>query len=176
MLQLLTHDPKPKYETFYEQNYKRVLYYVRNKIDNMEDAEDLVAEVFLYCYTHYDEYTPDKSSITTWLYMIVNSRIKNYYRDHKSHVDLDSLSGILPDDRVDLDAGVYIEQLHTSLMAAIKKLPERQQKIVMLRYFEEKTNDEIARIMNLTPVNVRVLLSRSLDTLEKYCGSILEGV
>lgn len=176
MLQLISHNPKPKYETFYEENYKRVLFYIQKKIDNIEDAEDLASEVFLYCFTHYEEYNPDKSSIITWLYMIVNSRIKNYYRDHKIHVDLDSLSGLLQDESIDLDSGIFIEQLHNSLMKAIYKLPERQQNIVLMRYFEEKSSDEIAKIMNLSPGNVRVLLSRALDTLERYCGRILEGV
>lgn len=176
MLQLISHNPKPKYETFYEENYKRVLFYIQKKIDNMEDAEDLASEIFLYCFTHYEEYDPDKSSIITWLYMIVNSRIKNYYRDHKMHVDLDSMSGFLQDESIDLDSGIFIEQLHNSLMTAIHKLPERQQNIVLMRYFEEKSSDEIAKIMNLSPGNVRVLLSRALDTLERYCGRILEGV
>ena len=142
----------------------------------MEDAEDLASDIFLYCFTHYEEYNPDKSSIITWLYMIVNSRIKNYYRDHKIHIDLDSMSGFLQDESIDLDSGIFIEQLHNSLMTAIYKLPERQQNIVLMRYFEEKSSDEIAKIMNLSPGNVRVLLSRSLDTLERYCGRILEGV
>lgn len=176
MLQLISHNPKPKYESFYEENYKRVFFYIQKKIDNIEDAEDLASEVFLYCFTHYEEYNPDKSSIITWLYMIVNSRIKNYYRDHKIHVDLDSMSGFLQDESIDLDSGIFIEQLHNSLMTAIHKLPERQQNIVLMRYFEEKSSDEIAKIMNLSPGNVRVLLSRALDTLERYCGRILEGV
>lgn len=176
MLQLISHNPKPKYETFYEENYKRVLFYIQKKIGNSEDAEDLASEIFLYCFTHYEAYDPDKSSIISWLYMIVNSRIKNYYRDHIIHVDLDSMSGLLPDESIDLDSGLFIEQLHNSLMKAIYKLPERQQKIVLMRYFEEKSSDEIAKIMNLSPGNVRVLLSRALDALERYCGSILKGV
>ena len=88
MLQLLPKNQKPDYDDFYKDNYNRVVNYVKNKINNYEDAEDLASEVFLYCYSHYEEYDSEKSGITTWLYLIVNSRIKNYYRDHISNADI----------------------------------------------------------------------------------------
>ena len=165
MLKLLPKTDKPSYEDFYSSNYSRVLYYVRNKISNTEDAEDLASEVFLYCYSHYDDYDPDKSSITTWLYMIVNSRVKNYYRDHVAPVDFETVAGVMQDHSIDLDEGVYIEQLHAALMKAIQSLPERQQKIIMMRYFQNLSHDEIAKKLGLTPGNVRVLRSRALDKL-----------
>ena len=73
----------------------------------------------------------------------------------------------MQDQSIDLDEGVYLEQLHTALMKAIKSLPERQQKIVMLRYFENCSSEEIADRLNISPGNVRVLLSRALDKLSK---------
>lgn len=165
MLTLLPKRQVPPYEEFYTQNYSRVLYYVRGKISSAEDAEDLTSEVFLYCYSHYDDYDPDKSSLTTWLYLIVNSRVKNYYRDHVSFADYESVSETLQDHSIDLDEGVYLEQLHAALMDAIGQLPERQQTIVKMRYFENRSGEEIAQCLGITPGNVRVLLSRALNKL-----------
>jgi RNA polymerase sigma-70 factor (ECF subfamily) len=159
MLQLLPKKQIPSYEEFYEDNYTRVLHYVKNKINAVEDAEDLTSEVFVYCYNHYSDYDPDKSSITTWLYLIVNSRIKNYYRDHVSFADYDAVCNTIEDTNVDMDQGVYLEQLHDTIMKAIKTLPERQQKIIYMSYFQNMQSDEIARVLNITPGNVRVLLS-----------------
>lgn len=168
MLKLLPKKEKPDYEDFYSDNYSRVLYYVKNKINSAEDAEDLVSEVFMYCYSHYDDYDPEKSSIKTWLYLIVNSRIKNFYRDHNvTYVDYEVVSETMQDQSIDLDEGVYLEQLHGALMKAIKSLPERQQKIVMMRYFENCSSEEIAARLGTSPGNVRVLLSRALDKLSK---------
>ena len=166
MLKFLPKTEKPDYEDFYRDNYGRVTYYVKNKINSEEDALDLTSEVFMYCYTHYDDYDPEKSSITTWLYLIVNSRIKNYYRDHNiTYVDYEVVSQTMQDEKIDLDEGIYLEQLHGALMKAIASLPERQQKIVMMRYFENRSSEEIAQKLNLSPVNVRVLLSRALNKL-----------
>lgn len=167
MINFITKKNKPDYEDFYRENYDRVLYYVKNRINNFEDAEDLVGEVFLYCYSHYDDYDPEKSSVTTWLYLIVNSRVKNYYRDHVTYAEYESVSEVMQDESIDLDAGVYLEQLHSFLMKAIKKLPDRQQKIIMMRYFQNYSASEIAVRLNISPGNVRVLLFRAIDKLEK---------
>lgn len=165
MLTILPKNPIPPYEEFYADNYKRVLHYLRNKIASNEDAEDLASDVFVYCYSHYDTYDPQKSSLTTWLYLIVNSRLKNYYRDHVTYADFETVAETMQDQNIDLDEGIYLEQLHGALMRAIKTLPERQQKIVMMRYFQNCSANEIAERLRISPGNVRVLLSRALDKL-----------
>ena len=97
MIQFVPATSKPSYEEFYSANFQRVVQYINKKIGNLDDAQDIAGDVFLYCYTHYDGYDPSKSSITTWLYLIVNSRIKNYYRDSKTYVDIDELQKGLAD-------------------------------------------------------------------------------
>lgn len=171
MLQLLPKNQKPDYDDFYKDNYSRVVNYVKNKINNFEDAEDLTSEVFVYCYSHYEDYDPEKSSITTWLYLIVNSRIKNYYRDHVTNADIESVQDVMADESIDMDAGIYLEQLRKVLMNAIKTLPERDQKVIMMTYFENKSGDQIARILGITPGNVRVILHRAIGKLQKMNDS-----
>lgn len=176
MLQLVPKTGKPSFQDFYEDNYSRVVLYIQKKITNHHNAEDLAGEIFLYCYSHYDDYDPDKASLSTWLYMIVNSRIKNYYRDAREHVDLDAVSPFLPDENSEMENAIYLEQASAQLHRAISRLPLRQQQIVKLYYFEERSSVEIAKIMGLTAVNVRVQLSRALDKLEIMCSDIMEGV
>lgn len=165
MLKMLPKKIKPDYESFYADNHDRVLHYVQNKRANYEDAEDLTSEVFLYCYRNFENYDPEKGSITTWLYLIVNSRLKNHYRDHVSYVDFETISETMHDQGIDLDESVYIEQLHSALMQAIQSLPERQQTIIKMRYFQNCSSDEIGKKLGLSPGNVRVLLSRALNKL-----------
>lgn len=167
---------KPPFSDFYNGHYKQVVNYINKKIGNPHDAEDLASEIFMYCFSHYDSYDPAKSSLSTWLYMIVNCRIKNHYRDSRTYVDLESIVGVLPDETIDMDAPIYLQQLRHQMERALSRLPERQRRIVTMRYFEEKTNGDIAAELGMSQVNVRVQLSRALDALEKMCGDILEGV
>ena len=45
------------------------------------------------------------------------------------------------------------------------KIELLQQTIVKMRYFEDRSGEEIARQLGITPGNVRVLLSRAIDKL-----------
>ena len=54
-----------------------------------------------------------------------------------------------------------------SLREAIKKLPERERRIMVLRYYREKTQSEVARIMGLSQVQISRLEKKSLGVLRK---------
>ena len=156
----------PPFERFYEDNYSKVLGYLAGKTANRSDAEDLAGEVFLYCYDHYADFDPSRSSISTWLFLIVNSRLKNYYRDRTVHADLGELENVLYEESDEMDKAVYLEQLRERIALSLEKLPERQRKIVVMRYFKGMEYAEIARLTDTSPGNVRVILSRALDRME----------
>lgn len=157
----------PSFESFYKENYSKVLFYLVKKMPNKDDAEDLAGEVFLYCYSHYGNFDPSKSSITTWLFLVVNSRLKNYYRDKKEHMDIGVVENYLYDESDDMERAVYLEQLRNRISACLEKLPERQREVVVLRYFKEMEYEDIAARLGVTPGNIRVILSRALDKMEK---------
>jgi len=171
----ITAPEKMPFSEFYEKYYNKALSYAQRKTGHLQNAEDLVSETFLYCYIHYDNYNPTRSALSTWLYLILNSRIQNYFRDQKLTKDISELENQLFDESNLLDAEIYLEQLRSRLEKAITTLPERQQKIVTMRYFQELSSETIAHKLGLSTGNVRVLLSRALSKLEKNCRDLLEG-
>jgi RNA polymerase sigma-B factor len=56
-------------------------------------------------------------------------------------------------------------ELVAGLAPAMRGLPDRERKIVYLRFYEEKTQQEIAAIVGVTQMHVSRLLARSLETL-----------
>lgn len=166
---------KPSFEEVYEKYYSGMFAYIYKKVASREDAEDLTGEVFLYCFDHYDSYEPEKSAVSTWLYLVANSRIKNYYRDKKPNVDISTLENLLSEERDDMEKAVFLQQLRAKLAEALEELPERQQKIIILRYFKERSFEDIASELDITPGYVRVLLSRGLDRLKGEMGDYING-
>lgn len=159
----------PKFEDFYTENYSKVYRYIYKKINSEEDAKDLTGDVFLACYTHYAGYDPAKSSITTWLYVIVNNKLKNYYRDKKSTVPFDEKideNAVLYEDYG--EEIVYLQNCRDMLADAISSLPPKNQMIVILKFFGDKQSNEIAAITNMSPINVRVTLTRALKKIKNY--------
>ncbi len=165
---------KPSFESVYEDYYQAILRYLLKHTGNMQDAEDLAAETFLYCYQHYDSYDPAKSSISTWLYLVAGSRLKNHYRDKKEYIEVSDLAECLFTGEIDMERAAWLEEMRRMLTEKLQRLPERQQRAVFMRFFQEKDFDEIAFALDTTPGNVRVMLSRALDKLEKDLSSIKE--
>lgn len=154
------------FEEFYSTYYSRVLRYLSGKCAQREAAEDLTSQVFLYCYQNYERYDPKKASMASWVYMVANSRLKNYWRDRKSYVDIEEVQDFIPDDGDSLDAAILLDELRDDIADALEKLPERQRIIVVLRYFKGMSALEIGDMLGMSPVNVRVQLSRALDKME----------
>ena len=165
-----------EFEELYQKYYSGAVYYVTGKIGSREDAEDLVSEAFTYCYAHYAEYDAGKSALHTWLYVVINSRLKNYYRDRKVSVDISELENVLPDEMTDMEKSVCLEEIRSTVAQALKELPERERRIVIMKYFMHKTSAEIADELGLSPVNVRVMLSRTLKKLQESCGSLRDYI
>lgn len=174
MLQFIPKSNPVPYETFYRDNHDKIRQYIYGKIGNWQDAEDLTQESFLYAYHHYENYDPEKSSMNTWLYLIVNSRLKNHYRDAKTYVDLDELGEFLPDEGTpDMDECIYLEQMKSALLKALSTLAERERRIVIMSYFEGRTSDEIGQTLGLKAGNVRTIQSRAMNKLSALMKDFL---
>lgn len=165
---------KPPFEAVYEEYYQPLLRYLSKKTGSLQDAEDLTSETFLYCYRTYDSYDPEKSAVSTWLYLAANSRLKNHYRDRREHVEISELENLLPAEETDMERAAYLDQLRAFLAKKLETLPERQQQVIAMRYFQEKEYDEIADALGTTAGNVRVILSRALDRLKKEMPDLKE--
>jgi RNA polymerase sigma-B factor len=57
---------------------------------------------------------------------------------------------------------------------AMRELPERQQRILQLRFNEDMTQSEIADEIGISQMHVSRLLSRALETLKETIGSHTE--
>lgn len=159
--------PEKNIEQLYCEYYMKVYAYIRRKIGNSEDAEDLTQEVFEYCYKRFDLFDATKSSLSTWLFLIVNSRLKNYYRDKRITECIDNYEDLLPSAGNDMDRAIFLEQLKESLMDALNELPERQREVVVCKYFGDMNHGEIAEKLGISEGNSRVLLTRALDKMKK---------
>lgn len=160
---------KQSFEQVYNEYYPRVFRHVRGKISIYHEAEDLTQEIFAACYRNYDKFDPEKASVGTWIYVIMNNRLKNYYRDRKESVSLDDDESFLElAAEGALEESVLLEEQKRMLMDAIAELSERERQIVISMYFKKKTSAETAAELQMTAGNVRVVLNRTLTKIRTY--------
>ncbi len=150
-------------------NYSDSLFqYVAKHTDSKQDAEDIVQEVFLSCHKYKDKFDDAKCGERAWLFILAKNRLKNYYRDKKPAVSLEEQ---VNEPEVDINYAEQVVHMTTcrELTAeALQQLDSRSQKIIVLRFFQGKSYEEIADLMGLTPGNVRVIQSRTLKTMENF--------
>ena len=154
------------YEAFYEQYYPMVVSYLRSKCQSVQDAEDLANESFLYCYNHWKDYDPEKATLKTWVFLIVRSRWKNYLRNHKPVCSLEGLEDIIPGKEI-MDQAVQLQAYRTELAEMLKTIPDRQREAIVLRYFRQWTDEEIAQWMGTSKTNVKVMIHRGIQKMNK---------
>ena len=116
----------------------------------------------------FDAFDPQKASFGTWFYFVLNNKIKNYYRDHKNHEDIDQViyaTELFEDEVV---AAVELSRIRNDLKIALDMLPNMQRRIIILKYFKNKDAAEISKITGLSHSNVRVQLMRALNKVKNY--------
>ena len=163
------------FEEFYEQFHPRIVRYLRGKCATLQDAEDLANECFLYCMQHWKDFDAEKASRKTWLYIIVRCRWKNYAQRHVQLHSIDGFEEILPDKDI-LGQTVWLQTVRNELARLLDELPDMQRTAIVMRYFSESDDQEIAARLGTTTVNVRVLIHRGIKKLNRDFSDYLRMV
>lgn len=133
-----------------------------------EDAEDLMQDIFSNCYRTRESFDSSRCSEQAWIFILAKNRLKNYYRDKKKLLSLDSFE-YEKEDPVDYMAqAVHVMRCREIAAEVIKTLDDRSRQIIVLRFFEEKSHEEIGNILGLSTGNVRVIQGRALKKMEEY--------
>lgn len=157
-----------EFEDIYEVYYKRVYNYISFRINNHQDTEDLVSQVFERVIDKYDTYDNKRSPLEAWLIGIARNTVTDYFRSRQKGFDLAAnlLSLFVPGSRQPEEVMVANED-HAQLIRMLSKLSEKERNIVALKFAAELKNTDIAEMMGLSESNVGVMLFRSLKKLRK---------
>ncbi len=153
------------FEDIYVEYREKVLSYIRSKIGDHNTAEDLTSDVFIKCYKNIHRYDPSKAAVSTWLFTIVNNTLKNYYRDRKGESSLDEMEWMEPSFEEDMDRAMHLEEIRGYLDELLSGLDETRRQIIVMRYYREMKTKDIAEALDMTPGNVRVILTRTMKKL-----------
>lgn len=146
-----------------------------------EVARDLLQETFFQALRSLPNFRGE-SKITTWLHSIAKNVALARYRTDKrqqpleedmlEHVHATSAAATTaPPPYPDPATGAVRAQETSALYAAMGELSDSYREIIRLRDLEEKSTQEAADELGLTPVNVRVRLHRARKALREVLAS-----
>ena len=144
--------------------YARLYPYIYYRVSHTEDAEDLTSEVVLKMVKALRN---QKGSFRAWMYTIARNAVIDFYRKRavRSEVSISGMSRDLPDGSRPVSDQVLT---HERLRSGLRELTEDQRRVVLLKFIEGYTNDEIARIMAKTVGAVKLLQFRAVKALREF--------
>ena len=149
------------FELLFERHNKKIYGFLLRKTFSTQTAADLVQDVFLKIHKSKHLYKADYR-LLPWLFTITNSvfldhtRLKRKMR-FESPSEFSEGFSQLHDDKNSLNIGSLIDAL-----------PESNKVAIQLRYYDDKSFDEIANILGTSSVNVRKIVSRGLKRLKNF--------
>ena len=132
-------------------------------VQTHEEADDLTQETFIKVYKNLKKFEGN-SKMFTWIYRIaVNTGINHLRKEKmKNYLGLDKVDLKADDEKSDMS-----HQTKQVLQLVIKKLPVKQQMVVILRSFQEMNYNDISKIMNISINSAKVNYSHGLKNLKE---------
>jgi RNA polymerase sigma-70 factor (ECF subfamily) len=154
------------YDTHVDAVYRYVLYRVREP----SDAEDLASEVFTRAFANIHRYRWQGKSFLAWLYTIARNAVTDRRRRERPTVDLDDAYGVAEEGPTAHDRAVRGEQVD-ALRGAVKHLTTEQQEVLVLRFVENMSSRQVAKVLGKNEGAIRALQFRALGRLRKLLTS-----
>ncbi|MBU4345056.1 MAG: RNA polymerase sigma factor [Desulfobacteraceae bacterium] len=155
----------------------KILRYIKRLTTaSQEEAEDIIQEVFIKVYRNLNGFN-QKLKFSSWIYRIAHNEIINQYHKTKLRLAITPLN--IEDEENLIDSinntieinGTY-ENLENAekVRKALAELPDKYREILVLRYLEDKTYNEISDILRKPPGTVATQINRAKASFKKIAG------
>jgi RNA polymerase sigma-70 factor (ECF subfamily) len=172
-IQELLH-PKTQNEAFQKllQDYQKPLYHhIRNIVLNHDDADDVLQNTFIKVFQNLKKFKGD-SKLFSWMYRIATNEALTFIKQkaQKNKVSTEELQNKTIDN---LKADVYFDgdEIQIKLQKAIALLPQKQQLVFKMKYFEELKYEEIAAILETSVGALKASYHHAVKKIEAYITS-----
>jgi RNA polymerase sigma-70 factor (ECF subfamily) len=153
----------------YDFYFPKVWGFVIRRVGHKETAEDLVSTVFLKVVEALPRYKPT-APFGAWVFRIAANVVIDHYRasGKKTHLELEMVmevpaAGRLPDEVAAMKAELAV------IERAMCQLPDRDQRVLHLKFFAEMSNQEIGEAEGCDANHAGVLVHRALEKARTIC-------
>lgn len=163
---MLANGDQAVYKVIFDAKYVELCYFANKIVNNMPEAEDIVMDAFTRFWQQ-KNHIPSIKDLAAFLYTSVKNasldHVRKQQRKPKIFEDLDnslySLDEILEGEEI---YAMVLNQVYQG----IESLPDQCKKIFKMLYFEGKSTQEIAKILNLSVQSVRNQKTRAIQLLK----------
>ena len=166
--------------------YQSAIFHLVNRmVFSEDDAEDLTIETFTKAFKRLHQYTP-AFAFSTWLFKIASNHTIDFIRKKRinalsldrgfTNSEGDRMEISVQDDGLDPMEALQKQERIERMREVVSQLKDRYRRLVELRYFEEKSYEEISEELNLPLGTVKAQLFRARDMMAKVLESSREKI
>jgi RNA polymerase sigma factor (sigma-70 family) len=149
--------------------YKERLYWhIRKIVLDHDDTDDVLQNTFIKVFKNINGFKAD-SKLYTWMYRIATNEAITFI-NKKSKIANVSIETLKNNTITNLKSDVYFEgdAIQLQLQKAIATLPEKQQLIFTLKYFEDHTYEELSEILETSVGGLKSSYHIAVKKVTKY--------
>ena len=162
-------DLKETFSQIYDQWIEKIFRFVFVKVNSQEVAQDLTSEIFTRGWESF------KSGVKidnppAFLYQIARNLVVDYYRQ-KGKTQIVSVENTpIADPNSDFARKAVLASDIKNIKGVLAGLKEDYQNVIIWHYLDDFSIQEVAKMMDRTEDNTRVLLHRALESLREKCN------
>lgn len=154
---------KTSFEDIVIRHKDNIIYFIQRYVKNIDIAEDIAQDVFVYILAHKEKYDFNYS-LKTYLYTIAKSKSLNFIKREQKivYINEEQYSDI-----EELEEKVFYNERAANLKKTIKKLRPEYQSAIFLADIEELSYKEISKVLNKNTGQVKILIYRARKALSE---------
>lgn len=159
------------FEELYDKNINDIYRFIYFKIGKKDEASDLSSLVFLKTWEHIQKNKiSDNQTLRALVYKIARNVVVDYYRNRRPEsLSLDDENNRIEvvDEEYNLETEIGVKGEYEKLMVKIMELKNEYREILIMRFVNDLSLEEIADITGKKKINIRVLLHRATKALKE---------
>ncbi|HVY67937.1 MAG TPA: sigma-70 family RNA polymerase sigma factor [Patescibacteria group bacterium] len=151
----------------YDQFAQKIYKYIRMKVTDAREAEDLLQEVFLKAHKGLYGLRLENLNFSAWLYKIAGNAVNDYFRKKYRSPETSPLDETFDvADKTSLLREAELASDAERLRGLLALLPDNYRQVLELRFLQDLSLDEVAAIMGKTNLSIRLLQHRALRKVQ----------
>jgi RNA polymerase sigma-70 factor, ECF subfamily len=159
------------FEELYDQNVDNIYRFIFFKIGKKEEASDLSSLTFLKTWEHIQKTSiKEKDTLRALLYKIARNIVIDHYRENKKEsfsLDDENNRIDIVDEDIDIEKNASDKFDYEVLSVKMMELKNEYREVLVMRYLNDLSLDEISQITGKKKINVRVLMHRATKALKE---------
>lgn len=150
------------FAVLYDRYVQMVYRFAYARLHNAAAAEDVTADVFMKALRGLTGYREQGRPFSCWLYQIARNAVADYYRRQPlTH----ELSEAWADQRGSVEADAIRRDEISRLWGLIDRLPAQQRTAMVLRFGEDRSLEDVGRIMGKSEAAAKLLIFRAVQRI-----------